>query len=368
MGKIDQSVRKTLRILEGQARKSISDGIVNSWNDYTIVPVIKWSGLKKKKTPMKELLRYMPDDYLDLPIVNYPKDDSDEPLIIKWEKDYDDYLEEKKNPGYGRFLCHNCMIDPDAVSIYDKDLHKIMLKGIDAKFPCGTVDVFHCPYEKEKDILWGLKDVYKELSNLISSASKGQNEELHTIYAYPSQSRYEKFENLHHQSEPSTTGPDTYIGQLNLGYRPIITLEDKFKLLTDKKLLGEFFDKKIEIITKGKVLSEELEDNPEFIKNLKQFALQYFSLIKPKILLEEMSDDTGKYWKQQKSEIEEGEKHYEELAIKNSVLKQNREKPRNGYCMKCNKFTNIFCVECVKWICPGHYYEHKSKIHKIKGS
>jgi hypothetical protein len=73
MGKIDTSVRKTLREMEGHARKSITSGIVSSWNQYQVVSVDKWDNLKKKKLRLDILLKHIPEEYIENALEYYNK-------------------------------------------------------------------------------------------------------------------------------------------------------------------------------------------------------------------------------------------------------------------------------------------------------
>ncbi|MDE1770563.1 MAG: hypothetical protein KGI28_08445 [Thaumarchaeota archaeon] len=363
MGKIDVSVRKTLRVLEDQARKSISTGMVDSWNQYQIISVEKWEKLKKKKSSLAVLMRYLPEEYLDHPLLHYPGTESKDPKIDTWFSDWEKYLEEKKDAGLGKFRCAHCILHPDAAR-FDEGLHSIMTKGIDGKFPCKVVDIFQCPFE-ENEQLFHLKYMFDYIRDAISHAESVTHEMDKTHYAYPSRSHVEDFMNLHQSGKPNSFGRDTFLGEAEFTRVPIRNISDKFNILTDKKLLGIILDEYVIHLRKDTDYGsrEYTIEKAETLSKIKSDILHYFSSIKSKISIGDVRDSRGRNLEDERAENKRIAELYEEQSQEDYNLRQNMNKKRNSLCMTCNEFANILCMECDKWVCTVHYNEHKATIH-----
>jgi hypothetical protein len=367
MGKIDIAVRHTLRELEREARKSISSGIVSTWNGYKIVSLEKWMELKKKGASAKTLFQLIPEDYTNQVMFfhHIPRTQSEDSQIAKWESDWEKYCEEKKAPGLGAARCYRCILHPDS-SRYQENLHSIVMKGLDAKFPCDVVNIFQCPFKEQKD-LFTLNEILDVLDDAISHASRGAYENEHTNFAWPSKSRVESFWKFHHNSGPSSSGSDKYLGDKWFTKIPIGTIPDMFKVLTDKRLLEMLIDEYIAYTKRGErhTSQNEIDLEVEQLKKIKPAILDFFASIKSKIKLEDVRDSRGRGAEQEKIENKNFEDWIEKQAQSDPELQQNRLKKRNGLCMNCNEFANILCMECNRWICPLHYDDHKVKVHKI---
>lgn len=366
MGKIDTSVRRTLRELEGHARKSITSGIVETWNQYQVVSVEKWEKLKKKKPGLGILLKHIPEQYLEHPLGHDHKTEGEKQQIDKWNSDWTKFLEERKDPKLGRVHCSNCLLHPNA-GRFDKSLHSIMLKGIDTKFPCDIVDYFQCPVKDNKNLFY-LKYAMESVSDAISYSERATNSMDKTHYAYPSRSHVEDFMNLHQSGKPSSFGPDSFLGDKETTKVPIRNISDKFKLFTDKKLLRTILEEYVKYLRKGTAYNsvEHTKEKAETVNGIIPYILHYFSSIKSKITINEVRDRSGRDLEEEKVEKKRIADLHEEWAREDGNLRQNMLKQRNGLCMICNEFANILCMECDKWICTTHYNDHKTKIHKVQ--
>lgn len=364
MGKIDTSVRRTLRELEGHAKRSITSGIVNSWNQYQVVSIEKWERLVKKKPRLGILLKYMPEQYLEGPLGHHHRTGEEEKQVDKWYSDWSKFLEERKDPKLGRLQCSNCLLHPDATR-FDASLHGVMLKGLDVEFPCGVVNYFKCPFENNKELFY-LKYIMECVKDAISHSERATDSMDETHYAYPSRSFVENFMNLHQSGKPNGWGPDSFLGEEETTKVPIRDTSDKFKVLTDKKLLGTLLEEYVRYLRKGTAYgsAEYTKEKAETVNDTIPDILHYFSSIKSKIEIDELRDSHGRNLAEEKIERKRIADMYDRLAQKDDSMRQNMLKPRNGLCMACKEFANILCMECDKWICAPHYNEHKISIHK----
>lgn len=368
MGKIDTSVRKTLHEMEGHARKSIASGIVSSWNQYQVVSVDKWDNIKKKKPRLDRLLKYIPDQYMEDALEYYQKTEEEKQQIDKWHSDWIQFLQERKDSKLGKRYCSKCFLHPDAEGI-DKNIHNIILKGIDAKFPCDVVNYFQCPFENNNELFY-LKNMMDYTGEAISHSEGVADRMEQTHYAYPSRSFAEDYHDLHNSGKPNGWGSDSFVGDEESTKVPIREISDKFKVLTDKKLLGIILEEYVTHLRKGTAYGsvKYTKEKAEKVNSMIPDILRYFLSIKSKITINDVQDRAGRNLAEEKMEKKRIADLHERRAREDVNIRQNRLKPRNGTCMTCKEFANILCVECDKWICGIHYNDHKVKIHKIRKS
>ena len=96
-----------------------NDGI-NYWKGKKIISVKDWNELYEKNSTFtnsyktiltsRKPLQYFPDDYNDSISVIGIKDEKLKEEIQKWNTDYYELLEYRKNPILGRMKCSNCLL------------------------------------------------------------------------------------------------------------------------------------------------------------------------------------------------------------------------------------------------------------------
>jgi len=321
---------EALRIWKG--RKVISK---DEWMEY------HESGQKKFK--MKALVTY-PDDFVQNIWIN----------DNKWYSDYIELLVKKKNPNYGKFLCRNCILNPEMQDEYG--IRRILLhafeEGERPNDPCSIVNRFECPYPKTKDdnsityvILENLHVICKTVDAALS----------HAIYLLENDYYLYRIDFDRNWVETLTSYGERYTGgssiELELDDKfsevPIRDRNDIFKALTNKDTLEKLIDQNF-----------KRQSNPddELNKWLRETIPNLFEDMKDKVSIEDLHDIHPA------KEIEDRMKYAEEHS--------NRKRIALGQCMYCNIACNIYDTNCNKWLCKDHWREHQRASHanSIKAS
>jgi hypothetical protein len=139
------------------------------WKGKRIIPLNQW--IELKATPYAS--KYFPDDFNHFWtfLQQTESDTADEKTkISKWNSDYLELMECRKNANYGRKKCFHCLLSPDweeaAIFI---EINRLAAKGLvlgggeeeeeendgknnnnSVQYPCPIVNRFQCPYEKDK--------------------------------------------------------------------------------------------------------------------------------------------------------------------------------------------------------------------------
>ncbi|HSF52046.1 MAG TPA: hypothetical protein VLA74_14910 [Nitrososphaeraceae archaeon] len=151
-----------------------NDG-VNYWKGKKIIPVKDWNDLYKKKSTYIDNykitltsripLQYFPDDYNDSISASGIVDEKLKEEIQKWNTDYYELLEYKKNPILGRMKCSKCLLsgsndDPIFIGI-EKVFARIVTNQCNnainthsngfISYHCNVMNIFSCPFESKEE-------------------------------------------------------------------------------------------------------------------------------------------------------------------------------------------------------------------------
>lgn len=132
---------------------SSNKSVLNSWKGKPIIPIDEW--IKFRDTSYA--LDYFPGDF-DQSFTYLSEDDLEEGRerkdMEKWNSDYLELMEHKKNPNYGKLKCFHCLLSPAGDDPIFIGINRLVSKAlIDRKqdppqYPCQVVNRFQCPYER----------------------------------------------------------------------------------------------------------------------------------------------------------------------------------------------------------------------------
>ena len=148
-----------------------NDGI-NYWKSKTIISTKDWNDLYEKNSTYtnnytsilrsRKPLQYFPDDYNNSISVSVTVEDEKlKEEIQKWNIDYYELLEYRKNPTLGRMKCSNCLLsgsndDPIFIGI-EKVFARIISNQCNSNtqshetitYHCNVMNIFSCPFESK---------------------------------------------------------------------------------------------------------------------------------------------------------------------------------------------------------------------------
>jgi hypothetical protein len=158
---INNLSQRLSRFSETSSNTNCNDGI-KYWEGKKIIPLDQWLQIKKDYT-LQAALRFFPDDHPHYGL-RYILDNIENPSLKeeadKWYSEYEDLMEHRKNPVYGRRKCFRCLLSPDreeaAIFI---GINKVISRTLDSEgvsiYPCKVLNRFACPYDEKitKDIM-----------------------------------------------------------------------------------------------------------------------------------------------------------------------------------------------------------------------
>jgi hypothetical protein len=156
--------------------KNRDDGI-NYWKGKKIIPTKAWNDLYEKSSSTytnayttiltsRKPLQYFPDEYNNSISISNIVDEKLKKEIQKWNTDYYELLEYKKNPTLGRMKCSKCLLsgsndDPIFVGIEkvfarivnnqcnDNNAANNYSDGI-ITYHCNIMNIYSCPFESKE--------------------------------------------------------------------------------------------------------------------------------------------------------------------------------------------------------------------------
>jgi hypothetical protein len=389
------------------------DGI-NYWKGKKIISVKDWNELYEKSstytndyattlTSRKPLL-YFPDDHNGSISVIGVVDEKLKEEIQKWNKDYYELLEYRKNPVLGRMKCSNCLLsgsndDPIFFGI-EKIFSKIVTNQYNNNnvntqyhenitYHCNVMNIFSCPFESiqksddnnkdalkypyTKEDLFVLQRIAFAIEQAITTFSEiTKNNEIIFEVDFENDRVQEIHTNYYGESE-SWGWQKNVNEQLLSKVKPISNIvirdeQDIYNILTSGEKLESLFQEyeKKHQLEKNK---QELE-NAIYNKNLKlKLTIQLKEELKKHEeeqlrLLKENKQTIVKFLLENKDFI-----IMEDLKAYEPIYECYREK---GQCIYCNTTTNIICKNCSNynynnnkeiWLCINHWQQHAIENH-----
>ena len=146
----------------------------NHWMGKRIISLNDW--IRLRGTPYT--LQYFPDNFdrSQTYLTESELKDCDD-LTKKWYIDYEELMECKRNPNYGRTKCFQCLLNPVRDDPIFIGINKLVAKGLEEDqyenknnpkpYPCPVANRFECPYERGKSssAKFDVEDLF-ELANI----------------------------------------------------------------------------------------------------------------------------------------------------------------------------------------------------------
>ncbi|MGI0026337.1 MAG: hypothetical protein ACREAD_00655 [Nitrosopumilaceae archaeon] len=371
MNNLERVVKSGIRSLEKEAEKSIrfaiKTGTLHVWKNRKIISVKEWESKIHTIGNQPEFLQYIPEDYVNTTVFySVAKDEKEEEERKEWFNDWREFLDHKKNPAYGKYMCRQCILNPSS-KIQSTSIRNVMVKYLDKniKFPCIVVNMFQCPYEQlEKDytLLW-LGEVWRIVDDALRDA--------HNLTTHNNSKTLEaNFETGWVDNHWSRSYDTVSTGSLEIELRnfriskvPIKEIKDIYNVLTDKKKLDVILEQYIKDVASGTRYAgetkAEAEKKADSISKLKGGIIDLFASIKDEIKLEELRNLSDETLADEENAKKIG------LGI-HYVDKKHADIVRSGSCYSCKEFANIHCINCDIWICPDHWREHGADSHNKK--
>ena len=410
----------------------ISHDGIQYWKGKKIISAKDWNELYEKNSTYTDTykiilrsrkpLQYFPDDFNGsinlLRVIDELKEAAE-----KWNKDYYELLEYRKNPTLGRMKCSKCLLsgsndDPIFVGI-EKVFARIVTNqckndNIDINsdlltYHCNIMNIFSCPFESKeesklpyiKEDLFALHQISFAIEQALSTFFEitKQNEVIFEI----------DFENdivqeIHtkYNGEPESWGWQENVKEQLSKVKPLSKIvirdeQDIYNILTNREkleLLLEEYEKK----NSHRLASEEEQlqvcydentlcvNNDELLTNNNlavescQTQMKYQDSVDYLHKGENRHSKTmGELYKEQQILLKDNKEaiidflldnkdsiRIEDLKICEPIYRCYRKK---GNCHICKSLTNIICISCSNyknevWLCTNHCQQHKIDKHE----
>jgi hypothetical protein len=349
------------------------DGI-SYWKGKKIISAKKWNEIYEKNSTYtdnyritlvaQKPLQYFPDDYngfiSSFETIEELKEDAQ-----KWNKEYYELLEFRKNPTLGRNKCSRCIFsthldDPLFVGI-EKVVARIVSNHCNntdnnnlISYPCRVMNFFQCPFECNnnnqypytKEQLFTLQRVAFTIEQAISIFHETtKNNEI--IYEVDFEN--DRIQEIHTNShgEPYSWGWNDNVKKQLSKVKPIspiqiINEQDIYDILTNKEKLEYLLLKYLEEKNQTNLEKQKLsyKEQQTILKQNKQTIIDFLLENKDSIIIED-------------------------LKIYEPIYKCYRMK---GNCHICNSLSNIICTNCCNshkeiWLCTNHWQQHEIGNH-----
>jgi hypothetical protein len=388
-----------------------NDGI-NYWKGKKIISTKTWNDLYEKNsayidnykitlTSRKPLL-YFPDDYNGQITALGVLDEKLKEEIQKWNNDYYELLEFRKNPTLGRMKCTKCLLsgsndDPIFIGI-EKVFARIVSNNCNNNnnvfnnysngiitYHCNIMNIFSCPFEskqescnKKEEIkeskypykredLFALHELSFAIEQAITTFSEiTKNNEIIFEVDFENDRIYE----IHtkYNGEPESWGWQENVKKQLSKVKPISNIvirneQDILNILTNREKLEcliQEYEQKIEHQVEKEEL--EIEHLKPDLKSKIKYELER-SHREQIILLKQNKEAIIDFLVDNKDSIK-----IEDLKTYEPIYKCYHEK---GNCHICNSLSNIICIGCNShnynnreiWLCINHWQQHAIENH-----
>jgi len=393
-----------------------NDGI-NYWKGKKIISTKTWNDLYEKNsayidnykitlTSRKPLL-YFPDDYNGQITALGVVDEKLKEEIQKWNTEYYELLEFRKNPIVGRMKCSNCLLSGSLDDPIFNGIEKVFARIVSNNcnntavndqpngiitYHCNIMNIFSCPLEsKENDRnnredkkieskypykredLFALHEISFAIEQAISTFFE-LTKDNEIIYEVDFEN--DRVHEIHtkYNGEPESWGWQENVKKQLSNVKPISNIiirdeQDIYNILSNREKLECL----IEEIEKQLDIESQTLENEIYKENLKpELKIQRKEEYKKhkeeqKILLKENKQKIIDFIIDNKDSV-----RIEDLKSYEPVYRCYREKVN---CIICNIVTNIICKNCYNnnshnnkevWLCTNHWQEHKIENHQIR--
>jgi hypothetical protein len=391
------------------------DGI-NYWKGRKIISTKDWNDLYEKSSTYtdtyktlltsRRLLQYFPDNYNgSISATGIVEDDKLKEDIQKWNTDYYELLEFRKNPTLGRMKCSKCLLsgsndDPIFIGI-EKVFSRIVMKhcnnnnsvndyshSLNITYHCNVMNIFSCPfvsiksyneneeieskYPYKREDLFSLHQISFAIEQAITTFSEitKDNEIIYEV-----DFKNDRVHEIHtkYNGEPESWGWHENVNEQLSKVKPISNIlirdeQDIYNILTNREKL-EYLIEEYE----KQQLDKELEEGSENEINNENLKSE---------LKIQMKEEFKKYNKEQLTLLKENKQHIVDFIIDNRdsiriedlktyepIYKCYRKK---GNCLYCKTISNIICRNSSNynynnnkdfWLCTNHWQQHSIGNH-----
>jgi hypothetical protein len=335
------------------SHQNSNDG-VNYWKGKKIISVEYWNDIYKRNSTHTDAykitltsripLQYFPDDYngsiSSLSVI----DDELKEAGEKWNKDYYELLEYRKNSILGKRKCTKCLLsgsndDPIFIGI-EKVIARIVsdqcnnnnsINNVDndlISYPCKIMNFFQCPFESKENNSSIIENNKNEESKYqykredlftLHQISFAIEQAITTFFEIPKQNEIifevdfenDRIQEIHtnYNGEPESWGWQKNVKEQLSKVKPISTIkirdeQDIYNILTNREKLEYLFQEY------EKEINHQLEEKQE------ELELEY---LKPEVKAK-MKDEFKQYNKEQIVILKENKQKIIDFLLENKTL------------------------------------------------
>ncbi len=367
-----------------------SDGL-SFWRGMKIIPAQQWQSIANKKG-YEEAIKYIPNGLIKyFPCVLCSENGIDERYedkrCNKWRDDYYDYLYCLRNPEFGAWHCAKCVLENDndqeigsalGLRRIIREIIQSSLKGteiaagasspVTIDYPCPVHNRFQCPYGNSSDIddPLAIGEVIEEIYNALAYAHMltyqtrdytykvdfNTNRSVETISRYGGWSFSRAIKPI-----------GVELTTLKQPKVPIESVRDIYNALTDMSILDMLLEEYHKHRMKnpkdyGDISTYNYTKRKERADGRRRLIIEWLTEIKDDIKIEYLTNFNGIPLQQEEREQEENAKRSHRDQNMTPTLVDHF----NDICCECNKrWACILCINCNKWVCADHQYEHRVK-------
>jgi len=356
------NLSQTLNKLYSETNSATNhDDGIKYWRGKKIISLNQWLQTKKDHT-LKAALQFFPDDHPHYGL-RYILDNIGDPKLKEvtdnWNSEYEDLMEHRRNPIYGRKKCSRCLLSPDRdqARIF-LGINKVIAKALErlqnvssstSVYPSSILNIFECPYaiktqdkevcgkETETTTILDVDDLF-ELSEiafqleLALAKAQVKTKSNDTIYETNFETGKVRDTGYYSHHFLTTDGPlEEKLAEVKrLSNVPIRNTDDICRALTDRDTLD-------------KVLDQGLEEE---YQKYKDDIVNFFMFIKDSIQKEDLFNALNS-----------------DGSCSDNKLRQRQQYAK---CSTCQEFANIHCINCYDnniWLCLDHWEQHRADKH-----
>ncbi len=183
---LDKSINNLSSRLDSFEYSNGSGNELRYWKGRKIVSLNEWKKIANYNNAFSfgieghlqtnEALQYFPDDY-SRSLFPLGVQEEFEEKVKEWYSDYEELMEFKRNPNYGKSKCFHCLLSSGGDDPIFIGINRLVAKGLEDNkadknnysilYPCHVENRFECPYEKGKgsDAKFNVEDLF-ELDNM----------------------------------------------------------------------------------------------------------------------------------------------------------------------------------------------------------
>lgn len=365
MTSLDRAYKKAAALVKKMARAT-AEANEKFWNGREIIPAEEWH--KKSDYPEEnDCLQYIPDVYQDrYHFLCSPNNENQYKNRKRWEKDYFEFLNHRKDPEFGKYKCRTCPLNEFEMYFGIKDiLRRYFEKNLPNYSPsCGVVNIFQCPYgyEESSNSLLNLGSIFRIVDESLR-------------YCWDLTWKHDRAHYVDFQT--GRVGQERRIISWNIWEKmiglkvprlPLQSVQDIFNVLTTPELLEFLLDEYIDAVGMRNYENIVKHEWPTFtvedVEEFKEMIMYFFSENRELVKLESLTDCFGYTAEQEEVNRNEKNQREKQFRIKNpSGFQEIEDRNNSGICPLCGGIAKVYCMNCSAWVCADHWEQHGFEKH-----